>query len=100
MDDTLINKEKTTMLEKTQSAIILSLRDKVLRQVLKVKTVEGVSVKHEGLYVTKSLVNRLYLKQALYSFKTNEEKSLIEQLLMFNKLILNLENIDVSIEDE
>ena len=50
--------------------------------------------------MTNSLVNRLYLKQALYSFKMQEEKSIDEQLDTFNKLILDLENIDVSINDE
>lgn len=50
--------------------------------------------------MTKSLVNRLYLKQALFSFKMTEDKSLIEQLEMFNKLIIDLENIDVNIDDE
>ena len=50
--------------------------------------------------MTKSLVNRLYLKQALSSFKMIEDKVLAEQLDMFNKLILDLENIDVKIDDE
>ena len=50
--------------------------------------------------MAKSLVNCLYLKQALYSFKMQEEKSIDEQLDTFNKLILDLENIDVSIDDE
>lgn len=50
--------------------------------------------------MTKSLVNRLYLKQVLYSSKIEEEKPMDEQMDEFNKLILDLENIDVSIEDE
>lgn len=50
--------------------------------------------------MTKSSVNRLCLKQALYSFKMNEDKVLVEQLDMFNKLILDLENIEVKIDDE
>jgi hypothetical protein len=50
--------------------------------------------------MTKSLVNHLCLKQDLYSFKMSEDKVLDEKLDMFNKLILDLENIDVKIEDE
>ena len=50
--------------------------------------------------MTKSLVNRLYLRQALYSFKIHEDKSIDEQLDQFNKLILDLENIDVFIDYE
>lgn len=47
----------------------------------------------------KSLVNCLYLKQALYSFKMNEDKVLDEKLDTFNKLIRDLENIEVNIND-
>src|SRR3954468_19495844 len=50
--------------------------------------------------MTKLLLNLLYLKQALYSFKMIEDKVLAEQLGMFNKLILDLENIDAKIDDE
>lgn len=78
----------------------MSLGDKVLRQVSKETTTSGLWVKLKSLYMTKSLVNHLYLKQALYSFKMSEEKVLAEKLDMFNKLILDLENIDVNIEDE
>ena len=45
-------------------------------------------------------VNRLYLKQALYSFKMQEDRTMESQLDVFNKLILDLENIDVTIDDE
>lgn len=92
--------DKKALLQKAHSAIILSLGDKVLRQVSKETTAAGVWSKLEGLYMTKSLVNRLYLKQSLYSFKMHEDRSVGEQLDLFNKLILDLENIDVTIDDE
>ena len=50
--------------------------------------------------MTMSLVNRLYLKQVLYSLKMNIGKAASEQLNKFNILILDLENIDVQIDDE
>ena len=100
MDVSLSEKEKTTMVKKVHSAIVLSLGDKVLQQASKKKTAAGVWKKLEGLYMTKSLVNLLYLKQALYSFNMSEEKALDEQLDMFNKLILDLENIKIKIDDE
>ena len=53
MDDALTEKEKTTMIEKAHNAIMLSLGDKVLRQVSKEKTTAGVWTKLEGLYMTK-----------------------------------------------
>ena len=81
------DQDKKALMEKAHSAIILSLGDKVLRKVSKEKTATRVWTMLEGLYMTKSLVNRLYLKQALYSFKMQEDKSIDEQLDIFNKLI-------------
>ena len=66
MDSAIPQREKRTLLEKAHSAIILSLGDKVLRQVSKEKSAVEVWAKLESLYMTKSLVNRLYLKHALY----------------------------------
>ena len=97
---TMSDQDKKALMEKAHNAIILSLGDKVLRKVSKEKTTDGVWAKLEGLYMTKYLVNRLYLKQALYSLKMHEDKSIDEQLDIFNKLILDLENIDVTIDDE
>ena len=54
--------DKKALLQKAHSAIIPSLGDKVLRQVSKETTAAGVWSKLEGLHMTKSLVNRLYLK--------------------------------------
>ena len=100
MDLAIPEREKRTLLEKAHSAIILCLGDKVLRQVSKEKSAAEVWAKLESLYMTKSLVNRLYLKQALYSFKMSDEMHVEEQLDKFNKLVLDLENIDVKIDDE
>src|SRR3954464_10360508 len=90
MNAELMAAEKTNMIEKAHIAILLSLSDKVLQQVSKETATSGLWVKLESLYMTKSLVNRLYLKQALYSLKMIEYKVLAEQLDMFNKLILVL----------
>ena len=97
--DVSITKKKT-VIEKNHNAIILSIGDKVLRHVSKEKTAAGVWSKLEGLYMTIFLANRIYLKQALYSFKMSEDKVLVEQLNMFNKLILDLEIIEVNIDNE
>nr|BAQ19356.1 putative gag-pol polyprotein [Torenia fournieri] len=92
--------EKKILDSKAHSVIILSLGDRVLRQVSHESTALGLWKKLEELYMTKSLANRLYLKQALYSFKMIEEKAIDEQMDQFIKLILDLENIEVKIEDE
>lgn len=65
MDVALIENEKTMMIEESHDAIVFKLGDKVLRQVSKENIAADVWTKLQGLYMTKSLVNRLYLKQAL-----------------------------------
>lgn len=90
-----MEEDKMTMMEKAHG-----LGEKFLRHVSKEKTAAGVWRKLEGFYMTKFFANRLYLKKVLYSFKISEDKVLAEQLDMFNKLILDLENIDVNIDDE
>ena len=97
---TLSEKEKNDILEKAQSAIILSLGDKALREVSKETSAAAIWLKLEKLYMTKSLANRLYLKQRLYSFRMAEEKSIEDQMDEFNKIIDDLENVDVKMEEE
>ncbi|KAK1423937.1 hypothetical protein QVD17_19248 [Tagetes erecta] len=86
--------------EKAHSAIILSLGDKVLREVSKETTAHGIWTKLGSLYLTKSLANRLYLKKRLYTFQMGQGKSLNDHVDEFHKMILDLENIDVKIDNE
>jgi exonuclease VII small subunit len=50
--------------------------------------------------MTKSLAHRQFLKQQLYSFKMVQSKAIMEQLTEFNKILDDLENIEVQLEDE
>ena len=88
------------MVDKARSVIILCLRDKVLREVSREQTVVAMWEKLESLYMTKSLAHRLCLKQQLYSFRMVEYKSIVEELTEFHKIIDDLENIEVKIDDE
>ncbi|KAD6454693.1 hypothetical protein E3N88_09399 [Mikania micrantha] len=88
------------VMEKAHSAIILSLGDRVLREVSKEVTAASVWNKLEGLYMTKSLANRLYLKKRLYTFQMTSGRSLEDHTDEFNKIILDLENIEVEIDEE
>lgn len=92
--------KREEMMAKAHSVIVLCLGDKVLREVVKETNALGILEKLESLYLTKSLANRLYMKQRLYSYRFTEDKSAIEQLGDFNKAIDDLENIDATIGDE
>ena len=85
-------KEKIELLEKAHSAIIISLDDTVLREVAKAKSITELWLKLESLYMTKSLANQLHKKIKLYTFKITSDH--------FNKIILDLENIDITVSDE
>ena len=99
LDEKVVAK-KAEIEAKAHSAIVLCLGDKVLREVAKETTARGIFTKLEGLYMTKSLANRLYMKQRLYSYRFLEDRNVLEQLEDFNKAVDDLENIDVSISDE
>lgn len=98
--DKVSETQRGEIMEKAHSAIILRLADKVLGEVSRETTAAGVWAKLEQLYMTKSLANRLYMKQRLYSYKFTQDRGIGEQLDEFNKLLDDLENIDVKIEDE
>ncbi|KAL8509344.1 hypothetical protein ACS0TY_016521 [Phlomoides rotata] len=92
--------KKTEIKEKAHSAIILCLGDKPLREVSKEKTVIDVWKKLESLYQTKSVSNKLYVKQKLLDFRMSEDKNLSEHLDTFNRYVDDLEDLDVKLEDD
>ena len=57
---TMSERENKEVLDKAHSALILSLGDKVLREVSKEKSTVVIWNKLENLYKTKSLANKLY----------------------------------------
>ncbi|KAG5133904.1 hypothetical protein JHK82_025092 [Glycine max] len=88
------------MIDRARSAIILCLGHKALREVAREKTTASIWLKLESLYMTKSLANRLCLKQQLYTFKMIESRTATKQLADFNKILDDLENIEVKLEEE
>nr|GEY31056.1 retrovirus-related Pol polyprotein from transposon TNT 1-94 [Tanacetum cinerariifolium] len=92
--------EKTALMKKAYSTLILCLSDWVLRAVTKETTAAGIWTKMTSLYITKSLANRLYLKKKLYTYYMSPGTKLGDHIDKFNKLILDLANIDIEIENE
>ncbi|KAI0512123.1 hypothetical protein KFK09_012760 [Dendrobium nobile] len=85
---------------KAHSIILLSIDDEVLREVAEEDTALKVWRKLESIYMKKSLTNRLLLKKQLYTLQMEENQALIKHLNDFNKLILDLRNVDVKIVKE
>nr|GFA98238.1 retrovirus-related Pol polyprotein from transposon TNT 1-94 [Tanacetum cinerariifolium] len=91
---------KAELNKKAHSAMILCLGNKVLREVTEETTAAGFWSKLETLYMTKSLANKLYLKKKLYTFYMPAGRKIFEHIDEFNKIVLDLANIEVKFEDE
>nr|GEW70297.1 zinc finger, CCHC-type [Tanacetum cinerariifolium] len=91
---------KAELNKKAHSDVILCLGNKVLREVTGETTAAGVWSKLETLYMTKSLANKLYLKKKLYAFYMSAGRKIFEHIDEFNKIVLDLANIEVKFEDE
>jgi len=100
MLESLSSKEKSEMIDRARSAIILCLGDKALREVARERISASMWLKLESLYMTESLANRLCLKQQLYTFKIIESRTVTKQLVDFNKILDDLENIEVKLEED
>ncbi|KAK0588339.1 hypothetical protein LWI29_038366 [Acer saccharum] len=81
------------MLEMTLGTIILNLSDNVLREVNDETTASSVWNKLESLYLTKSLTNKIYLKERLFSFKMDASNGLGKNLDEFKKMTIELANV-------
>ncbi|GJX38090.1 retrovirus-related pol polyprotein from transposon TNT 1-94 [Tanacetum coccineum] len=91
---------KAELNKKAHSAMILCLGNKVFREVIGETTAAGVWSKLETLYMTKSLANKLYLKNKLYTFYMPAGRKISEHIDEFNKIVPDLANMEVKFEDE
>ncbi|MBA0707865.1 hypothetical protein Golax_019874 [Gossypium laxum] len=64
------------------------------------KTLSALWKRSETLYVTKSLVNCLVLKQRLFTFRMNEGELLRDNISQFITPFNDLKNVEVQIDDE
>ena len=96
----LTKEELNDLEEKAHSSIILSLSNEVLREVTDEDKAAGLWKRLENLYMKKSLTNLLYLKQRLYTLKMKEGTPIAKHLDKLTKIILDLKNMDIKLEDE
>ena len=97
----LLTDEEWEELElKVVSAIQLCLAPHVLREVLDKTIAVDLWVQLEELYMTKSLTNKIRLKERLYTFRMAERTPVQKHLNEFNSILIDLESLDVKIEDE
>lgn len=76
------------------------LSDRILRKVMKKTTDIGMWKALEKKYQTKSLPNRIYLKQQFASYIMEESKLIEENVDGFLKLVVDLASLKVEISKE
>lgn len=85
---------------KAHNTIILYRSDGVLKEVAKENTISNLWTKLKELFLKKSSAKRLYMKRKLYTFSIKERTIVKDHLDEFNKLILDLENVNIILEDK
>ncbi|CAL1370653.1 unnamed protein product [Linum trigynum] len=92
--------ERITLEEKAHSTILLVLADDIITEVATEKTAAGLWLKLESIYMTKSLTNKLHMKQRLFSLRMEEGMPPRNHLDQLNTILLDLWNIDVKVDYE
>ncbi|KAL8160958.1 hypothetical protein V2J09_012447 [Rumex salicifolius] len=90
----------TDLDERALSAIQLCLSREVLREVIHEETAAGLWSKLESLYMTKSLANKIRLKEKMFTLRMKEGSDLQAHLNEFSSILIDLENLDIKMEDE
>ncbi|KAG7533290.1 Zinc finger CCHC-type [Arabidopsis thaliana x Arabidopsis arenosa] len=86
--------------KRARTVISMSLEDVPLRKVMNELTALGVWKALERDYQSKSLPNRIYLKQRFSCFKFEEHKSIEDNSDVFLKLVDDLASLSISISNE
>ncbi|KAF3622233.1 hypothetical protein FXO38_31400 [Capsicum annuum] len=85
---------------KAASQIRLYLAKNVLANVIGLSTTKELWEKLEELYQTKSISNRLYLKEQFHKLQMAEGTTISDHLSVLNGIVSELESIGVKINDE
>ena len=86
--------------EKTFTMIQLSMSNEVLHENVHEESATSAWRKLKSLYIMKSFVSRLHLKQRLYMLCMNEDTPVKHYMDEFTSIIIDLENTDVKVDDK
>lgn len=84
----------------TVGTIWLFLADEITYHVMDVESSTEVWEKLESRYMSKSLTNKLHLKQRLYRHKVLEGTDLIQHTNVFNQIIDDLLQLEIKFDHE
>jgi hypothetical protein len=97
---TISNKEWEEIDARALSVICLCLADDRLFNTISERTIVSLWTKVERLYMTKSLMNRIFLKRQLYNLCMKEGTKIAHHLNTFNTLLLQLTTMGVKFKFE
>ena len=83
-----------------KATIILCLSDEVLYNVINEKTTADFWCRLENLYMTKSFLNKLFMKKQLYSLWMKEGMPILQHLNIFNRILSNLLALEVNLKED
>jgi hypothetical protein len=82
------------------ATIRLCLSDQIMYHVMEKTSPKKIWNKLASQFMSKTLTQKLYLKQKLFGLKMQEGSDLGEHINVFNQLIADLVKVDVKIDDE
>ena len=74
--------------------------DEVMYHVMDEESPAAIWLKLESQYMSKSLTNKLLLNKKLYGLKMVEGSALDQHINVFNKILSDLNRVDVKFEEE
>ncbi|KAG8475264.1 hypothetical protein CXB51_032125 [Gossypium anomalum] len=100
MPSTLTDEEKKRKDRKALTQLHLHLSNEILQDVMKEKTAAALWKRLEQICMSKTLTNKLHMKQRLYAHRLEEGASVHEHLTVFKEILSNLEAMEVQYDKE
>lgn len=88
------------MQARAAAAIRLCLSDDVMNHIMEETLPKEIWDKLASRYMSKTLTNKLFVKQKFYKLKMAEGSDLAEHVNVFNQIVADLTRLDVKVNDE